>query len=142
MAQQLVEADNARQQVRDHIVEKILTLACPRCGQAFVDFSGCLALTCSRQGCGTGFCALCQEDCGGDAHPHVGEGCPIAREVGAPYREFYIPDGSFPELSSKAKAIKLRAYGDETLTLTLILTPTLTLTLTLSRRTAPCAPSS
>lgn len=43
-----------------HISEKILTLTCPRCGQAFVDFSGCMALTCSRTGCGCGFCAICQ----------------------------------------------------------------------------------
>ena len=26
-------------------------------------------------------CALCQEDCGNDAHPHIREGCPLARQV-------------------------------------------------------------
>eukprot|EP01043_Picozoa_sp_COSAG02_P017655 COSAG02_NODE_804_length_16991_cov_2.687840_5_plen_2135_part_01 len=56
---------------RTHIVENILTLKCPRCSQAFVDFSGCFALTCSRAGCGCGFCAYCLMDCGGDAHAHV-----------------------------------------------------------------------
>jgi len=56
---------------KKHIIEKILTLFCPRCGQAFVDFSGCCALTCSRQGCACAFCAYCLEDCGADAHAHV-----------------------------------------------------------------------
>ena len=34
--------------LRRHIVDKILTLSCPRCGQAFVDFEGCCALSCVR----------------------------------------------------------------------------------------------
>lgn len=66
---------------KKHIVEKILTLSCPRCGQAFIDFNGCCALTCSRQGCNCGFCAYCLEDCGGDAHTHVAS-CPMGRDFG------------------------------------------------------------
>jgi len=56
---------------RTHIVDKILTLACPRpgCGQAFLDFDGCFALKCSR--CPCGFCGWCLADCGNDAHEHV-----------------------------------------------------------------------
>jgi hypothetical protein len=54
---------------RKHIVDKLLTLGCPRCGQAFVDFTGCLALTCGR--CRAAFCAWCLVDCGSDAHRHV-----------------------------------------------------------------------
>ena len=38
--------------------------------QAFFDFDGCFALTCSH--CKTGFCALCLKNCGADAHPHLG----------------------------------------------------------------------
>jgi len=55
---------------RLHIAENILTLKCPRaqCGRAFLDYAGCMALTCS---CGCGFCAWCLQDCGGDAHAHV-----------------------------------------------------------------------
>ena len=49
------------QKHRAHVVEKILTLACPRCGQAFLDYNGCVALTCSRAGCGAGFCGFCLE---------------------------------------------------------------------------------
>ena len=37
---------------RRHVVEGLLTLKCPRCGQAYVDFNGCCALTCSRAGAG------------------------------------------------------------------------------------------
>jgi len=53
------------------IVEDVLTLKCPRqgCRRAFVDFTGCMALSCA--GCGAGFCAWCLRDCGKDAHSHV-----------------------------------------------------------------------
>jgi len=49
--------------------EYVLTLKCPRCGQAFVDLEGCFALKCSR--CAAAFCGWCLEDCGANAHPHV-----------------------------------------------------------------------
>eukprot|EP01052_Picozoa_sp_SAG31_P039920 SAG31_NODE_5649_length_2404_cov_1.374837_2_plen_229_part_00 len=52
-----------------HIREDILTLKCPRCAAAFIDFDGCMALTCAA--CGAGFCAWCLKDCGEDAHDHV-----------------------------------------------------------------------
>jgi len=56
--------------VRYHITENILTLKCPRCGQAFLDFIGCFALQCSR--CPCGFCAWCGADSGSsNAHDHV-----------------------------------------------------------------------
>lgn len=66
---------------KKHIVEKILTLSCPRCGQAFIDFNGCCALACSRQGCDCGFCAYCLTDCGVDAHAHVAN-CPEGSSFG------------------------------------------------------------
>lgn len=50
------------------ILNNILTLSCPRCKAAFVDFDGCFALTCT---CGAGLCAYCLQDCGADAHHHV-----------------------------------------------------------------------
>jgi hypothetical protein len=69
------------EEARLHISEQLLTLKCPSpgCGQAFVDFSGCFALTCGR--CGCGFCAWCLKDCGKNAHPHVRE-CPAGRGGG------------------------------------------------------------
>ena len=36
---------------RKQIIDEILTIRCPRCGMAFVDYNGCLALTCSKQTC-------------------------------------------------------------------------------------------
>jgi Protein kinase domain len=56
-------------QLRDYVVEKILTLHCPACDQAFIDFTGCFALRCSR--CNAGFCAWCLAHCNRDAHAHV-----------------------------------------------------------------------
>jgi hypothetical protein len=55
--------------VRLKIIDEILTLCCPRCHQAFLDFEGCFALSCSV--CPCRFCGWCLKDCGGDAHPHV-----------------------------------------------------------------------
>jgi hypothetical protein len=55
----------------DVVTERILTAKCPRCAQAFVDFEGCFALTCSRLACAAKFCAWCLADCGADAHAHV-----------------------------------------------------------------------
>eukprot|EP00929_Paragymnodinium_shiwhaense_P066224 TRINITY_DN33192_c0_g1_i2.p1 TRINITY_DN33192_c0_g1~~TRINITY_DN33192_c0_g1_i2.p1 ORF type:complete len:1248 (-),score=333.73 TRINITY_DN33192_c0_g1_i2:377-4120(-) len=46
--QALDEQQRRVRAVRNHIVEEILTLKCPRCGQAFLDFVGCFALQCSR----------------------------------------------------------------------------------------------
>ena len=63
--------ERAVQKAKQHIIERILTLSCPRCDQAFANFDGCWALACSRQGCGCGFCALCLKDCRSDAHAHV-----------------------------------------------------------------------
>jgi hypothetical protein len=68
----MIAAEEIRlQDAKKHIVDKILTLSCPRCSQAFIEFEGCFALTCSRQGCGCGFCAYCLKDCDADAHQHV-----------------------------------------------------------------------
>ena len=63
-------AEERLRAAKEHIVERILTLCCPRCAQAFVDFDGCFALNCGR--CRAAFCAYCLADCGRDAHAHVG----------------------------------------------------------------------
>lgn len=59
--------------LRMKVVDDILTLRCPRCRQAFLDFDGCFSLRCSV--CPCSFCGWCLKDCGTDAHPHVAE-CP------------------------------------------------------------------
>jgi len=48
-----------------------LNLKCPRCEAVFHDYDGCNALSCGVASCKAGFCAICLEDCGHDAHPHV-----------------------------------------------------------------------
>ena len=55
---------------RKRIEEEVMTLRCPRCAQAFESYNGCAALTCSNTQCKCGFCAICLQDCGGDAHEH------------------------------------------------------------------------
>jgi hypothetical protein len=67
----LTEREKEVRAARQHIVEEILNLRCPRCKLVFFDFDGCMALKCKRPGCGCEFCAYCQKDCGSDAHPHV-----------------------------------------------------------------------
>ena len=67
--QKLSESERRRRANRNHVVERILTLSCPRCGQAFLDFKDCFALTCSRDN--AAFCAYCLADCGAEAHRHV-----------------------------------------------------------------------
>ena len=57
--------------LRQGLVEAHLVLRCPRCRAAFLDYTGCDALVCSRPGCACGFCALCLKDCGADAHGHL-----------------------------------------------------------------------
>jgi hypothetical protein len=82
--QKLSEEERKTYAGRLHIVENILTLKCPRCRKAFLDFNGCFALKCEDDdsairgavaggagGCGCGFCAWCLWDCGADAHRHV-----------------------------------------------------------------------
>ena len=71
------------QQTRAHIINEILTLHCPRCKAAFIDFDGCMALSCSRDACGAKFCAVCLRDCAGDAdaHEHV-RSCKYTEGVG------------------------------------------------------------
>jgi len=65
---------------KEHVVEKIFNLCCPdvKCGQAFVDYTGCMALHCSR--CNAGFCGYCLAHCGTDAHSHIGI-CALARDL-------------------------------------------------------------
>ena len=73
--ERLLKMDEQQRRVhaKSREVFELLTDACPRCKQAFVDFNGCCALSCSR--CPCNFCAWCLKDCGADAHAHVAN-CP------------------------------------------------------------------
>lgn len=50
-----------------------LNLKCPRCHAVFYDYGRCNALVCAVPSCRAGFCAICLQDCGQDAHAHVRE---------------------------------------------------------------------
>ena len=91
---------------RLHVAERILCLRCPRggCGQAFVDFAGCFALTCGR--CGCGFCAYCLADCGADAHRHVAA-CPLNT---APGREVFGRAELFERAQGRRREAAVAAY--------------------------------
>jgi hypothetical protein len=57
--------------IRRDIIENVMTMKCPRCKCAFIEYEGCNALTCGNSHCQAGFCALCFQDCGNDAHDHI-----------------------------------------------------------------------
>jgi hypothetical protein len=67
---------------RNHIIENILTLKCPSCDVAFLDFTGCFALTCNN--CDDNFCGWCLESCGDmdTCHKHVLY-CDYSKEYGS-----------------------------------------------------------
>jgi len=68
---QKLSAEQREIQMAKLEIENLLNLKCPRCKAVFADFNGCMALTCNRAGCGSGFCAWCLKDCGNDAHEHL-----------------------------------------------------------------------
>jgi hypothetical protein len=59
------------QLLRSALVEAHLNTRCPRCASVFFDYDACNALKCASPRCGAAFCAVCLEDCGENAHPHV-----------------------------------------------------------------------
>lgn len=61
------------------LIGEMMTLKCPRCGQAFQDFEHCFAVRCSRPTCQTNFCGWCLVDCGADAHHHINHQCAVAK---------------------------------------------------------------
>ena len=60
-------------------IEGMMEDRCPRCAEPFEGFDGCAALICGRAACKAGFCALCLQDCGADAHLHV-RTCPLRED--------------------------------------------------------------
>lgn len=94
--------DGDVQQHRRYVVESILTLKCPRCNAAFIDFIGCFALTCATDG--AAFCAYCLEDCGDDAHAHVGQ-CPHN-----PTGDLFAPLETFHNAQRQRRVRMLQEY--------------------------------
>ncbi len=89
------EREEAR--MRLDIVNQVLTLRYPRCKMAFLDYTGCAALTCANVNCKAGFCAICLKDCGADAHAHVVD-CPDNAS-----KNIYVRDAEFNEHNRKRR---------------------------------------
>ena len=107
---QLVAGNDFEKGIRQHrlhIIERILCLQCPRCQQAFVDFTGVCALECSR--CKCSFCAFCLADCGDDEHAHVLACCFNI----APGRDHFMPISVFNQVQKERRQRLLGAYFRE-----------------------------
>jgi len=87
---------------RKHIEEEIMTTRCPRCRKAFYDYDGCAALVCSE--CRCGFCALCQENCGSDAHAHLSH-CKLNPSGG-----MHVAEAEFKRVIRDERVRKLPEY--------------------------------
>eukprot|EP00976_Prorocentrum_cordatum_P052186 1053364-Prorocentrum_minimum.AAC.1 len=88
------------------VVDEILTVRCPRCTQAILDFEGCYSLKCAR--CDAAICAWCLADCGHDAHSHVAD-CPKNRY--RTRRDPFFAKFEYFELARQAERIeKLKQF--------------------------------
>jgi hypothetical protein len=67
------EMSEMKQRAQDlfHELSERLNMKCPRCSMVFDEYDGCNALACGNGSCKAAFCAVCLEDCGTNAHPHV-----------------------------------------------------------------------
>ncbi len=91
-------------QLRMQIVDDILTLRCPRCKQAFLDFDGCFAISCNI--CPCNFCGWCLMDCQGDAHPHVKE----CRDRHPNAQSYFGTKDQFQQAQNKKRIEKLKIF--------------------------------
>jgi RNA recognition motif-containing protein len=91
-------------QLRMQIVDDILTLRCPRCKQAFLDFDGCFAISCHA--CPCNFCGWCLMDCQGDAHPHVKE----CRDRHPEAQSYFGSQIQFQQAQNKKRVEKLKIF--------------------------------
>ena len=99
--------DAEEREIRKHhtyITEKLLNLACPQCKTTFLDFDGCFALKCRN--CPCGFCAMCLEDCGDDAHRHVGH----CREGGQLHQGVYGTKAEIDNIQKRRRERLVREY--------------------------------
>jgi hypothetical protein len=91
-------------QLRMQIVDDILTLRCPRCKQAFLDFDGCFAISCNV--CPCNFCGWCLMDCQGDAHPHVKE----CHDRHPNAQSYFGTQDQFQQAQNKKRIEKLKIF--------------------------------
>ncbi|KAJ1483261.1 hypothetical protein T484DRAFT_2598696 [Baffinella frigidus] len=93
----------------DHVLERILTLHCPKCAMAFLDYTGCFALTCSSGTCRANFCACCLNlsSSSADAHAHVRE-CDKNPHKG----EYFGSMAEFTAIHCERRKREVEAYLD------------------------------
>jgi hypothetical protein len=92
---------------RTHVEEEILTNKCPKCRQAFADFSGCCSVTCA--GCGIKFCAFCLGGAtknAAESHGHV-SGC-----VENPGQGYFCNTKLYEEQQARRKGRLVKEYLD------------------------------
>jgi hypothetical protein len=95
---------------RNKITEDILTLKCPRCKKAFVDFEGCFALKCNS--CPCNFCAACLKDCGEDAHQHVAK-CAVCLSGGGMTGGFFGTREHFKRIHENRRRELVKEFFEE-----------------------------
>ena len=95
----------APNRLREQVIDEILTLKCPKCKRAFLDFDGCFAVKCSN--CSCGFCGWCLKDCGVDAHSHV-IACPSAET--SCKGSYYGTQEQFKESNRKRQQKELKMF--------------------------------
>ena len=93
----------------EHVVERILTLRCPTCDAAFVDFNGCVALTCR---CGERFCGFCLQQTPGDGHAHVAQ-CPHNPLHARGEAGVFVTMDAFERAQHERKMARVEAYLED-----------------------------
>lgn len=88
------------------IQETIFNLSCPNCSSAFFEFDGCVAVTCGT--CKAGFCGLCLQNCGTDAHNHV---LSCAKNPKNP-KDYYVEKSQLDAVHLDMRNQKLKDYLD------------------------------
>ena len=102
-------ADLVERQVNQAVLpiqNSFLTLSCPRCDAAFLDYNGCAALTCGQ--CNAGFCAVCLADCGNDAHAHV----LVCPDNPTNPRSYWVTQDQFNAVHREIRQRQVEAYLD------------------------------
>jgi hypothetical protein len=102
--------ERAALMLRKHIVDDILTLRCPRCMTAFLDFEGCFALQCGNRVCNAGFCGWCLKDCQLDAHAHVAV-CNLNRGHGGYFGDIQLFNAAHRDRRRQLVKAKIDAEG-------------------------------
>ena len=105
--QRMGEEERKINDARKTITEDILTLKCPSCKAAFVDFTGCFALSC--ESCPCRFCAGCLAPAkdGHECHRHV-SACEVCRKAGV--RGYFGTEAQFEQIHKTRRSKLLKEF--------------------------------